>query len=267
MSKQLTKEELRKLIDTAIEKLNLLLTELENDINNVSSFKRAGLISYWIIDYVKMLRSEQTFDSTKLLKYNRGDIVCVDFGYRIGSELGGRHFAFVLDNYNSLKSGVVTVVPLTSKKENYKDNCFSYELKHGLYELHNDKLKNLISERKNELNAINSLIDTNKDVEKFNFLAEKVKKLFEKNLETQNLRKSIYKLKDGTIANLGQITTISKIRILNPKQSSDSLNKIKLNSVDLDIINQKIQYLYLYQKTQRDNKTFEAFKDGLNEKI
>ena len=264
MSKRLTKEELRKLIDTSIKKLNSLLVDLENDTENESSIKRAGLLSYWIIEYVKMLRSENTFDSTKLLKYNRGDIVCVNFGYRIGSELGGRHFAFVLENYNSMKSGVLTVVPLTSKKDSYKNNCYCHELQHGLYELHKNKLKTLLYECRDELNYLNSHIETNKDDEQFNLLAGRIKKLSEKNEEAQNLQKSIFKLKDGTVANLGQIATISKIRILNPKQSSDSLNKIKIAPVDLDIVNQKLKYLYLPKKQTDDDETFNAFKEGLN---
>lgn len=249
MSKQLTKDELKELINVAVEKLNLLLTDLGNDTKNAFAFKRAGLIAYWLIDYVKMLRYETVFDSTKLIRYNRGDVVCVNFGYRIGNELGGRHFAFVLDNYNSLKSGVVTVIPLTSKKENYVSNCFSHELQFGLYELHNEKLKKLIDEQKSELNTIDSQIDVI-DTEQLNPIANKVKKISQKSVEMKNLEKSILKLKEGTIANLGQVTTISKIRIVNPKQASDSLGKIKINPADLDVITEKLNYLYSRHKKE-----------------
>lgn len=249
MSNKLTKEELNKLVSSSIEKMTEFIDELKSDEKDTHSCKRAGLIAYWLIEYVKMLRQEKKFDSRKLLKYNRGDIVCVNFGYRIGSELGGRHFAVVLDNYNSLNSGVITVLPLTSKKDKHDSirSCFCYELQHGLYELHSDKLAALTDKCSTEINAILDEIETSAE-EQFDALTNRIKAVNAKLSEAKILKSSLEKLKDGTIVNFGQLTTISKLRILNPKKASDSLNKIKLRPEDLDKINEQLQYLYMSKR-------------------
>lgn len=63
---------------------------------------------------------------------------------------------------------------------------------------------------------------------------------------TQHM-KELEQLKKGSLVNLGQITTISKQRISNPKMVSDSLYKIKLCAEDLEIINQKLKKLYIHE--------------------
>ena len=51
-------------------------------------------------------------------------------------------------------------------------------------------------------------------------------------------------MKSGSIVLLGQITTISKIRIYDPKRSDDVLADIRLSSPTLDKIDAKIIELY-----------------------
>lgn len=264
MSKTLSLEELEKLINKSITKLTNLINDLKNDTADTNSFKKAGLLAYWISDYVHMLRNEKTFDSKKLLKYNRGDIVSVNFGYRVGSELGGKHFAIVLDNHNSIKSDVVTVLPLTSKKDKDANTCFCYELKHGLFELHEIKLNKLIDECSLELNSILATANS-QTAEQFKTISKRIDAVNKKISEAEDLNKSLARLKDGTIVNVGQIVTISKIRILNPKKASDSLNKIRISGEDLDAINEKIAYLYLGKNARKD-AAFEAFASGVQNK-
>lgn len=74
--------------------------EGEKDV--ASSRKKADLICYWLKDYINFLSSEKDFDSKKLKRYKRGDVVKVHLGFRIGSEEGGLHYAVVLDTNNSL---------------------------------------------------------------------------------------------------------------------------------------------------------------------
>ena len=52
----------------------------------------------------------------KSIAYKRGDIVKLNFGFNIGSEYGGLHYAIVINNKNPHSSSVVTVIPLTSQK-------------------------------------------------------------------------------------------------------------------------------------------------------
>ena len=55
------------------------------------------------------------------------------------------------------------------------------------------------------------------------------------------------KLKSGTVMNVGQITTVSKMRIVNPKNKRDSLFKVHLHTDDLDKLNIVLKDLYLFE--------------------
>lgn len=48
-------------------------------------------------------------------KFRRGEIVKVDFGVNIGSELSHTHFAIVLNSDDSIYNDNITVLPITSK--------------------------------------------------------------------------------------------------------------------------------------------------------
>lgn len=54
------------------------------------------------------------------------------------------------------------------------------------------------------------------------------------------MRNEINKAKLGSIALVGQITTISKIRIYDPKTNFDILSNVKLSNEKLDRIDQEI---------------------------
>lgn len=265
MSKKLSPEDLKRLVDSSLNELTEFTTELQTNEKNNSNLKRAMLLAYWIKDYVNLLRAEKNFDPTRMLRYKRGDIISVNFGFRIGSELGGRHFAIVLDNHNSQKSPIITVAPLTSLKEKYKDSCFTYLLKKGLYELQEEKFKNLVASCNQTLAELS--IYTNKDViseEDMEIFTKKVASVNRKIEEARILKNELLKLKTGSIIEIGQITTISKLRILNPKFPSDTLNKIRVAPDDLDEINKKIEYLYLYN-LKKEN-LISPFIEGLNQK-
>ena len=64
----------------------------------------------------KCLRSEKDFNPTNLKTYKRGDIIKVNLGFNIGSELGGLHYCVVIDKKNNRNSPVITVIPLSSQK-------------------------------------------------------------------------------------------------------------------------------------------------------
>lgn len=48
------------------------------------------------------------------------NLIKVNLGFNIGSELGGLHYCVVLNKKDNQKNGVLNIVPLTSKKENKK---------------------------------------------------------------------------------------------------------------------------------------------------
>jgi mRNA-degrading endonuclease toxin of MazEF toxin-antitoxin module len=76
--------------------------------------KQQHIISEWLEVWGRYIAYENSFDPKKLVYYKRGDIVHAHFGYNVGDELGGTHYAVVVENNNNLSSGIVTVVPISS---------------------------------------------------------------------------------------------------------------------------------------------------------
>ena len=98
-------EELADHCGRAVSSLGALLADFSaSGIDKMA--KRAMLISYWVGTYTKYLREEDSFSPQSVFRLKRGAIVRVEFGYRIGRELGGRHYAVVLDNNNSINRNI-----------------------------------------------------------------------------------------------------------------------------------------------------------------
>lgn len=90
-----------------------LTHELGNEINNLDIDVRIK-ICQWLSSWIYYVSAEKEFDSSKLMTYKRGDIVHVNFGFNVHNELGGTHYAVVIENDNPSSNGTVTVVPLKS---------------------------------------------------------------------------------------------------------------------------------------------------------
>ena len=56
-------------------------------------------------------------------------------------------------------------------------------------------------------------------------------------------------MKEGSIAKVEQITTISKQRIYDPKKNADVLSGIRFSDAAMDKINEKIKELYIFWLT------------------
>jgi mRNA-degrading endonuclease toxin of MazEF toxin-antitoxin module len=76
--------------------------------------KQQDILTDWLDTWSVYLDFERSFDPRRLVYYKRGDIVLAHFGYNVGNELGGTHYAVVVESDNNLSSGIVTVVPLSS---------------------------------------------------------------------------------------------------------------------------------------------------------
>ncbi len=90
-----------------------LILKLKNEILALDVDIRIK-ISQWLNSWIYYIATEKQFDSTKLMTYKRGDIVHVNFGFNVHNELGGTHYAVVVENDNSSSNGTVMVVPLKS---------------------------------------------------------------------------------------------------------------------------------------------------------
>lgn len=271
MSKNpLNKDDVIKNKKTAIKKINNLL---ESFINSPSGdkLKKANILSYWLQDYASFIEFENNFDPTKNISYKRGNIIKLNFGFNIGSEYGGLHYAIVLDNHNEHNSPVVTVIPLTSLKENkvihpnsvdlgneiyYSLNSKYEKAKKQLYE-ERDSMKNITKTLSNLIStsetAITSNTDIHKDIDNAKSLLNDFNTKMDYNIAQQNYLVKMYdeisKMKQGSIALVNQITTISKIRIFDPRNIKGVLYGISLSEESMEKINQKMQELYIFNKS------------------
>ena len=104
------------------------LTMLTESIASLDK-KQQSLLNDWLNIWSKYLTLENNFDSKRLVYYKRGDIVLANFGYNVGSEFGGSHYAVVVENNNNIANTLVTVVPISSlEAEKSKDDLHKTEV-------------------------------------------------------------------------------------------------------------------------------------------
>ena len=225
--------------------------------------KKGTILAYWVNDYVKFLSKEATFDPKNLIRYKRGSIVKVHLGYRIGSEEGGLHYAVVIDVNNSLSSSTATVIPLTSVKPGtdigrlHTSKIFLYdELFKLLQQKINDEIADALALRDNLLESISDATqritgemgDEKAQAEMQRIVIDGIIKradqLNAKIAHCEKLQNEILKMKRGSIALVGQITTVSKIRIYDPLYPSDALANIRLSDATMDRLDQKVKELF-----------------------
>jgi len=97
------------------------LTILINSITSLDN-KKQYLINDWLGVWSTYIAFESKFDPKRLVYYKRGDIIHAHFGYNVGNELGGTHYAVVVENNNNNASGILTVVPISSLEEGKTKN-------------------------------------------------------------------------------------------------------------------------------------------------
>lgn len=204
---------------------------------------KADKLSYWLYDWKNFLEFETKFDPKSLRRYKRGEIIKVHLGFNVGSEEGGLHYAVVIENDNPKTSPVVTIVPLTSVKPNTDIS----RLKSGNVFLGTELFTNLhlkitTSNKhvKSEIESMQSLLEQNPNSQTTKLLREKINVLNDEIALLDRMRKEILKMKIGSIALTNQITTISKIRIYDPKTDHDILSGIKLSPEKMDMIDLEI---------------------------
>lgn len=276
MSKPLDREDVIKNKKRGINYINNLL---EGYISRSDCLKKANLISYWLKDYANMLRFEESFDPKKNIRYTRGDIVKVNFGFRVGSEFGGLHYAVIFDKQNERNSPVVTVIPLTSNNEDgsklkgsnvdigdelyqklkLKRNTLvkniNYEISSAERNLSTFlKLKEIVSGTSSGTITIEASTPLNVDVEDMKSKLDdviksnmsKIEEMRKKNVFLEKIGREVSKMKTGSVALSNQITTISKIRIQDPKTSAGVLAGIRLSEESMELINERIKDFYIF---------------------
>lgn len=271
MSIEKTPDQIKKHKKDAMSKLNSYLDACIFS-GNKKHEKKADLISYWLESFTTYARAEESFDPTKLLSYSRGDVIRLNFGFNIGKEFGGLHFAVVIDNDNKHTADVLTVIPLSSTDGKVVHER-SVDLGEELYNKISDTQKKLLADAtedlesitafmhtfKSSIDLVESLLKEGKEISDEVVSAMELAKERYKELESEktaleerirNIHKNdsvIAKLKIGSMAVTNQITTVSKQRIYTPKRSEDFLYGISLSTTAMDKINKKIVELFIHQ--------------------
>lgn len=226
------------------------LSDLERFIDSLihKGSKKAELLSYWLEDYVKYLSFEPHFNPKSLRRYKRGEVIKAHLGYNIGSEEGGLHYCVVIEKDNPLTSPIINVIPLTS----VKDHKNTQVLRRGEVFLGSDlrnrmqeKLSSLQTALMTELHDVFEYLDSSSE-DKVNENLRKLDSIAEKNTIIQNISQELQRMKNGSIALVGQITTLSKIRIYEPKTNKDALSNIRLSNESLTKIDAEMKNLFIH---------------------
>lgn len=232
-----------KSIDIIIKHKNEALSKLENLIDRFidTDPSKADKFSYWLEDYSAFLDKESNFNPKSLIRYKRGSIIKAHLGFNIGSEEGGLHYCVVLDNNNDFGSPVVTVVPLTSMK--YQGR----QMRKGEVDIGDEIYTNLLTKFKKSYAEIGERISRLQESANAGIEPDK-RAIMSANKDlgaVRQVQKELSKMKFGSIALVGQITTISKIRIVMPKTKHDPLSGIRISDKALDNIDKEICKLFL----------------------
>ena len=234
MSKKLSKKE-------ALNFKNEMLAQFDDYLTGLIEGEqkaKAEKISYWILDWMTYLEREENFSPNKMLTYKRGSIVKVHLGFNVGSEEGGLHYAIVIDANNDLKNPVFTVIPLTSVKPHTdikklgKNQLF---IGGEIYEKLTQKLNKLLE----KLSSVQLPEATEAELGEFQ----------EELAYAKRIKAEIDRMKTGSIALIGQITTISKLRVFDPRNKFGVLKGIRVSDDILDKIDEHLQNNF-FKKTK-----------------
>ena len=297
MGSNRTNEEIAVYTATIIQELEdyLHLLQRMDDEGN----KRSDKIAQWIENWVKYLKIEQVFNPRSIQALKRGSIVYADFGFNVGREYGGLHYAIVLNKIDARSNHLLHVLPLTSVKETTDiSNLKYFQLPIGnevfqllsnkalkkvrelseLYDRFSKKdgelrekvvmVESLIEDNKKTLeilknlsssdiddSSIKQILTINKNIDFASDQAEKIRQEAKENaillaelnekleyankfiLKTQNMNKD-------SIVLLNQVTTISKMRLRDPKNNNSILNGIVLSDDTMNKIDEALKNIF-----------------------
>lgn len=221
-------------------KLLEVFAQLRETMNNMDRELAIKLL-YWLNDWsANYLRNEKNFNYKELMRYKRGSIVEADFGFNVGSEQGGLHYAIVLDKYNHKSNKVLLVVSLESlphdkKPEDLNEN---YELFLG-YGIFKEDIKKLEKEIDNLKKKIKQRENKGTDVTNLK-------------ITLSRLQKELNKLNRGSVAQIAQICALSKMRIYQPKKMGDRFSEFRLSDDKMKELEEKIFKLYFNKMIEKE---------------
>lgn len=213
---------------------------------NTTNFER---FKSWMHTYISYKANESKFNPTYLPKYEQGQIIFVDFGCGVRHEFSYPHYAIVLNTKDRKKNDLLTVVPLTSKKEKHNtlkewEHEISYPIKNLLvdkvlsnFSIYGDKYVPL-RDKVITFSKNSSSLSKDEYTKRYSELVDAgVKEIYSSNKDVMVFAEKMAK---GSIVELNQIKTISKSRIIFPVKKSHALYDIRIHPNDLTLIQYKL---------------------------
>lgn len=243
------RDDFLKFKDNVIDKLNEFLNQLidESNPSYVSNYKRCVNLTYWLRDYKNMLNREKGFSPKYLPTYSYGSIIYANLGFNVGSEHGGAHYCIVLNKNDNKSSPVLTVMPLSSVKDNHDpNNLHKYALYLGneMYNALNLKINTLMNAMKDRVKELEDRFISADDLEKERVIKE-VQEVYKDLGYCNDCIEKADSLKPGSYALLNQITTISKMRIIDPVKVKSPMYEVCLSSSTMDSISSEARKYFI----------------------
>lgn len=183
-------------------------------------------------------------ESKKFKYYRRGQIIQVKFEPQTGYEIKGIHYAIVITKRDQPYIGTLTVVPLTSKSGNHlmpigsciSDSVFLELLREKNY--YYDLLLKAKMQTERIQKAGSVLEATTQD--ELNQIERDLKAYLDNIKYFDDLENKYKNIKKASYANIYQITTIDKSKIVNPMNHLDPIKRIKAPDSVMDKIDKGI---------------------------
>ena len=179
-------------------------------------------------------------ESKKFKYYRRGQIIQVKFEPQTGYEIKGIHYAIVVTKRDQPYIGTLTVVPLTSKSGNHlmpigsciSDSVFLELLREKNY--YYDLLLKAKMQTERIQKAGSVLEATTQD--ELDQIERDLKAYLDNIKYFDDLENKYKNIKKSSYANIYQITTIDKSKIVNPMNHLDPIKRIKAPDSVMDKI-------------------------------
>ncbi|MCY3024924.1 hypothetical protein A1D21_02835 [Aerococcus loyolae] len=265
-----------------------LLEKIKNKLNKykLKNEKQYNNLLKWINRLISFALARHNHKNNKFRAYSRGQIVKVDFGFNVGYELGGVHYAVVITKNDTTRSGTLSVIPLTSFK-NKKLNKNEVYLGSEFYQTVENNF-HVVTRDIHRVTMYKDKIDIELDRFHKQFGEDKIKKddvlsddyfalitylspkfyedntidyqaiiakineekLFYENLllRNQKLIQELKFMKPGSVAKVEQLRIVSKNRIISPRHSSDALHGVKVGERNMDTLNNKLKEVFIFDK-------------------
>lgn len=183
-------------------------------------------------------------ENKKFKYYRRGQIIQVKFEPQTGYEIKGIHYAIVITKRDQPYIGTLTVVPLTSKSGNHlmsigsciSDSVFLELLREKNY--YYDLLLKAKIQTERIQKAGSVLEATTQD--ELDQIERDLKAYLDNIKYFDDLENKYKNIKKSSYANIYQITTIDKSKIVNPMNHLDPIKRIKAPDSVMDKIDKGI---------------------------